>query len=132
MPDDTGAWIPRKELQRRLRAMGCRVSEAQLEEWHKHDLIARPKRQSLGRGRGTVSAYPAGALLQAAAVAWLLDRVRSFDMVSWYLWTFGLLPAARGRSFLQEGIKKEMAWATEALQALEQEERSTGLAGVSP
>ena len=124
-------WVSREELLRQLRKEGYRVSKAQLKRWHRARLVEPPRRKPLGRGRGTVSEYPQGALLQAAAVAHLLRQVRDLEMVEWYLWCYGLLRASRGRAFLQRAVRTRVKWAQEALRAYEREERDSLVDGVA-
>jgi hypothetical protein len=80
--------LTRQELRTALRGGGIRVSEVQLEQWHKKGLLSRPRGSSLGRGRGMESRYPFRPP-EAAMVAGMRRKVRRLDLIGWYLWCFG-------------------------------------------
>jgi hypothetical protein len=58
-----------QQLVRELTARGLNVGYRAIEDWAARGLAPAPVRRSLGRGKGTVSEYPAGAVGQYAAVA---------------------------------------------------------------
>lgn len=60
------------ELLRKLRVLGHDVSRPTLPRWVRQGLIPAPTVQSLGRGRGARSVYPAATLGEAYAAAVLL------------------------------------------------------------
>jgi len=68
---------------------GFDVSEARLARWHREGLIPQPRQKSLGRGKGTVSLYPAGTTHQVLTLCQIRTRYRSLDEVGWRLWWHG-------------------------------------------
>jgi hypothetical protein len=68
---------------------GFDVSEARLARWHRDGLIPQPRQKSLGRGKGTVSRYPAGTTHQVLVLCQIRMRYRSLDEVGWRLWWLG-------------------------------------------
>lgn len=68
---------------------GFAVSEARLARWHREGLIPQPRQKSLGRGKGTVSRYPAGTTHQVLVLCQTRKRYRSLDEVGWRLWWLG-------------------------------------------
>ena len=62
------------------------VTVAKLRRWHSVGLIPRPRRVGLGRGRGSLSYYPAEAEEQAETVLVLLTERRNLAWVGWKLW----------------------------------------------
>lgn len=68
---------------------GFDVSEARLARWHREGLIPQPRQKSLGRGKGTVSRYPAGTTRQVLVLCQTRKRYRSLDEVGWRLWWLG-------------------------------------------
>lgn len=68
---------------------GFDVSEARLARWHREGLIPQPRQKSLGRGKGTVSLYPAGTTHQVLVLCQIRARFRSLDEVGWRLWWLG-------------------------------------------
>lgn len=81
--------ISRDELLAFLRREGFRVSPHQLLRWHDWGLLPQPRREGLGRGKGTASYYPKGAALQARALVRLLEEDRSLVEAGWGLWVLG-------------------------------------------
>src|SRR6266550_2234877 len=118
--DDAG--LTREDLRRELRKAGFRVSADQLERWHKAGLLVRPQRHALGRGKGTESRYPRFVVLQAVTVALLRRRLRSLDLISWYLLCCGFPPTDRARALLLRLAAKEHRDATKDLEEFEREE----------
>lgn len=88
---------------------GLRVSGHQLTRWNKAGLLPRPRRRSLGRGRGMASYYPAFAVVQALLIAGLLQIMRDLEDVRWAMWCFGFS--------VTEGVRQAL------LRDLEQNER---------
>lgn len=81
--------IERDAVLQYLRRKGLRTTSDQLTRWHKAGLIPRPKRQSLGRGRGMRSLYPVITLPQAHAAAFALRITRSLPEARWMVWCLG-------------------------------------------
>jgi DNA-binding transcriptional MerR regulator len=70
-------------LRRRLNNAGVTgVSAHQIERWHKAGLLPSPRHRGLGRGRGSVSAYPAGTVSQVRVILRLLERHRNLEKVA--------------------------------------------------
>jgi hypothetical protein len=82
-------WVERDDVLRFLRRRGLPTTSDQLTRWHKAGLIPRPTRESLGRGRGTRSVYPAIAVWQSHAAAFALRITRSFAEARWMVWYYG-------------------------------------------
>ncbi len=118
MPQNPG-WLTRDELRRILRSAGFRISNAQLERWHKSGLIDRPQKEYLGRGRGTVSRYPPFAPTQTLAVAFLRRHCRDLELVGWYLWCLGFPRTALARAYLRRHLKRLLEETEESFAALE-------------
>jgi len=68
---------------------GFVVSEAQLARWHRAGLLPRPRQLSLGRGKGTVTAYPSGTALQLLALCRIRVNDRSLARAGFRLWWEG-------------------------------------------
>src|SRR5438445_768462 len=59
------------------KASGFHVTKTQLARWHRAGLLPRPvRRQGLGRGKGTISIYPAGTGTQLLALLVIRTRER--------------------------------------------------------
>lgn len=68
---------------------GFQVPEARLTRWHRAGIISKPVQKSLGRGKGTVSLYPAGTSRQVLAICYLRNKHHRLDDVRWLLWFNG-------------------------------------------
>jgi DNA-binding transcriptional MerR regulator len=77
------------ELIQAAASAGFRVTGSQLRRWHRLGLVGPPRQQSLGRGRGTVTIYPPGALERVLAICRLRRDHRSLEDVRWLLWWGG-------------------------------------------
>lgn len=114
--------LTRAELRAALRAVGIRVSEVQLEQWHKKGLISRPEVRSLGRAKGRESRYPFLALPEAAMVAVMRRRVGRLDLIGWYLWCFGFPGhTPQAKVVLRRVLKRRLQGATGAMEQFERE-----------
>jgi hypothetical protein len=73
------------------RALGYRVTPAQLKRWRKLGLLPRPSRVSRGYGRGFRSVgYPAGAMAMLEALLVARKRARrSLERTAWIMWWDG-------------------------------------------
>lgn len=80
-------WIPADEVRRY--AKQHRISERRLERWRKADLIPRPRRIHLGKGKGTRSEYPAGVLNRLLAVKRIRATERRLVYIRFILWAEG-------------------------------------------
>lgn len=76
------------------------LTPTQLINWHRHGLIPRPTRRSLGRGRGMESRYPTYTVLQATAVALMQLLFRDLKRVRWAVWCLGFA--------LTEGVRRDL------------------------
>lgn len=92
--------ITRDDLLAFLKREGCRVSPYQLLRWHDWGLLPQPRREGLGRGKGTASYYPRTAALQARTLARLLAKRRSLRQAGWELWVLGFPVTAWARELL--------------------------------
>jgi DNA-binding transcriptional MerR regulator len=70
-------------------ALGVPVSARQIERWRQLGLIPKPQQRALGRGRGSVSAYPGYVAAQAAEIARLLRTRNRLDDVAMLLFCRG-------------------------------------------
>lgn len=86
-PSAATQWLIQELAQRGLTA-GPRA----IESWAAKGLAPAPVRRSLGRGRGTVSEYPPGAVDQYAAVASVMRRGRAWQVSVLKLFVRGHLP----------------------------------------
>lgn len=83
------------------RELGYPVTRAQLARWHRADLLPRPRRQSLGRGFGMVSLYPAGSAGQLLRLSELHQQERRLPHLAFELWWEGYpVPVDAARRFL--------------------------------
>jgi DNA-binding transcriptional MerR regulator len=100
------AEVPRDELLHILHRHGFSVTEHMLLRWHDKGLLPQPRREGLGRGKGTRSYYPTWAIPQAATLALALDHTRNLQEAGWATWCLGypVTPFARGvlLHFVQE------------------------------
>lgn len=118
--------LTRSELRVVLRQAGFRVSEVQLEQWHKKGLIQRPQLQSRGEGngRGKESRYPLIALLEAVLVVHFRRqyRLRWLDHVGWFVWCYGFPGhTAQARVFLERLIRRDLRKAARGMGDFESE-----------
>src|SRR5687767_8653099 len=74
------------ELMAHAKRQGFAVTAYQIERWYKQDVLPRPVRRALGRGRGTESRYPLVSLRQLVSLRELLARHRSLARARWWLW----------------------------------------------
>ena len=108
-PSDTGEGLPasgpEESTEQVLKAAvgaGCPTSHDQLVRLHRFGIIPRPRQHSLGRGKGTVTLYPAGTAELVIRAAQLKGR---FDLeeVAWTMWWDGLaVPNRLARSYLSK------------------------------
>jgi len=71
------------------RERGIDVSARQVERWRQHGLLRAPERAWLGRGKGSVSYSPAGAVNEVIAVHEVVGRYRSLDEATLMLFADG-------------------------------------------
>jgi hypothetical protein len=69
--------------------LGYTVTQAQLVRWHRTGLLPRPSQRPLGRGRGTVTAYPPGTAAQVVALCQIRDGERRLGRIAFRLWWDG-------------------------------------------
>lgn len=84
---------------------GCPTSHDQLVRLHRFGIIPRPRQHSLGRGRGTVTLYPAGTAMLVIRASGLKKR---FDLgeVAWTMWWDGLaVPDRLARSYMRKVVE---------------------------
>ncbi|WP_308464513.1 hypothetical protein [Ferrimicrobium sp.] len=62
---------PARTLLASLQEAGYFVTPRQLANWHRAGLLPKPTRKALGKGKGSVSFYPAGTSRQATAICGL-------------------------------------------------------------
>jgi DNA-binding transcriptional MerR regulator len=74
------------------------VSAHQIERWHKAGLLPSPRHRGLGRGRGSVSDYPAGTVAQVRAILRLIEPHRNLEKVAVLLKLHGYDVSARACS----------------------------------
>ncbi len=85
------------------RAHGFRPTKAQRARWHRVGLLPRAiRRQGLGRGKGTISIYPAGTGKQLLALLAIHAHERRLPSVDWKLWWEGHnVSTQRARAYLE-------------------------------
>ncbi len=100
------------QLRETATAHGHAVTPKQLLRWHTEGLLPRPEQRHLGRGRGTVTVYPAGAAAQLLALLRLHEGRRlRVERAGWALWyDCWAVPVAFARDALS---KTADAWAEE-------------------
>jgi hypothetical protein len=79
----------RDEVLQAAREADCQVSADQLARWHRAGLLPRPRQQALGRGRGTVTLYPAGTSAQVIALCRIKSQHRNLNRAAFQLWWEG-------------------------------------------
>jgi hypothetical protein len=85
------------------RAQGHPVTRTQLARWHRLGLLPRPRRQSLGRGHGMMSLYPAGTTTQLLRLRELQSRERQMTLIAFELWWEGYsVPEEAARHLLAD------------------------------
>lgn len=72
---------------------GLKLTPRCIAEWHRAGLLPRPKKQGLGRGKGSASLYPIGTAEQAIACHKELAQIRNFEVAGWQLWLRGFCVA---------------------------------------
>src|SRR5215469_9921235 len=82
------------------------LSPHQLIYWHRHGLIPRPTRRSLGRGRGMESRYPAWVVLQVTAIALMQLLFRDLESTGWAVWCMGFPLTDHARALLVREVKQ--------------------------
>jgi hypothetical protein len=80
---------PRDQVIADAARAGHAITADQLARWHRAGLLPRPRQLSLGRGRGTISVYPAGTGEQVVALCQFKDEDRRLDRVACRLWWEG-------------------------------------------
>lgn len=65
------------------------ITRSELARWHRAGLLPRPRRCSLGRGRGMESLYPLGTGEQLRALCRIHQTERRLVQVAWRLWWEG-------------------------------------------
>ena len=83
-----------RRLVQELADRGMVVGYRAIEDWAARGLAPAPARRSLGRGRGTASEYPPGAVDQYAAVASVMRRGRPWQVSVLKLLVGGYLPTS--------------------------------------
>lgn len=96
-----GTWESRTEVLQAAHEAGFSLSASQLGRLHRAGLIASPSTRSLGRGKGTVSEFPAGTSARLLRVLELQggEGAKKLSVIGWRVWweDGGALPlAARG------------------------------------
>ncbi len=79
-------WLATEEL---IARAGGGVTRSQVERWLKAGLLPRPRRRGLGRGQGTVSLYPPGAVPLLRRLLALQEETRDIGEWRWQLWLDG-------------------------------------------
>jgi hypothetical protein len=97
------------------RVRGRPVSPTQLARWHREGYLPTPKHKGLGRGRGTVSIYPAGTREQLRALCAFLSRERDAEKVAWRMWWAGYDVAEK---YVRDSLEREAADWGRAMQQL--------------
>ena len=87
--------------------MGVRITPHQLLRWHQAGLLPQPRREGLGRGKGTVSYYNKQALYQSWALADLLRRRRNLTEAGWGVWMWGFPVTDWARDLLVRELTRE-------------------------
>lgn len=84
----TEPWESRTEVLQAAHEAGCSLSAPQLGRLHRAGLIASPRTRSLGRGKGTVSEFPAGTAARLLRVMELQrqEGTKKFSIIGWRLW----------------------------------------------
>jgi hypothetical protein len=107
-------WLSRDELISLCASAGYAVTPRQLERWRKADLLPRPRREHLGKGKGTRSRYPEGTAPQLLALCELHfsgGPGRRLDELRVALWLKGfsipLAPLKRSLIALVEPLKTD-------------------------
>jgi hypothetical protein len=101
MPNEAYS-LTREALIAETRRLGYPVTPAQLRRWCDLDLLPRPKRKGLGRGRGVAVLYHPIAAWQAYALKRALEARRNLDDAGWVLWVLGFPVEAFIRPFLND------------------------------
>ena len=116
--------VTREALIAELRRVGARVTPAKLHRWTDAGLLPRPTRRGLGRGKGkgTVSVYPATALSQAFAIHSALQLSRSLDDAAWTVWLRGFPVTAYVRTLLADECAVQDRRLRQALTAMRKPE----------
>jgi hypothetical protein len=107
--------IARADLIAHAKANGYAVSVAQLERWHKADLIPRPHKRYKGKAKGTESRYPIIARDQVLALCAALEESRSFDRAMWSVWCAGFPLTELARPYLIKHADEILGAATAQL-----------------
>lgn len=84
---------------------GVPTSHDQLVRLHRFGIIPRPRQQALGRGKGTVTLYPAGT---STLVIRATELKKRFDLaeVAWTMWWEGLdIPDRLARAYLDKAAQ---------------------------
>src|SRR4051794_24359941 len=100
----TASEITRDQLLADLRKQGLKLTAHQLLRWHDWGLLPQPRREGLGRGKGTVSYYSRLAALQAGTLARVLAARRSLIDAGWALWALGFPLTSWARALLLDEL----------------------------
>ncbi len=113
------------QLRETARAHGHAITPEQLVRWHRAGLLPRPAQRHLGRGRGTVTVYPAGAAAQLVALMRLHEGGRlRVQQAGWALWWEGWPVSA---TFARDALSHAAAAWTEGVARLRDEGGDGGL-----
>lgn len=93
-----------------IRQAGATITRYQLERWLKAGLLPAPHRRGLGRGKGTVSEYPAIAVPMVKRLVELSKQTRDIHAWRWQLWLDGY-------PIDQERLQLDLVRHLEAMQA---------------
>ena len=83
------------DLLKLLAKNGIHVTQTTLARWHRQGLIPMPIQKALGRGRGSITVYPAGTEQQLLALTNIRKHFRDLDEVGFRLWLGGFPVALR-------------------------------------
>jgi len=116
------------ELITHMQAQGFTVTRPELARWHRADLLPRPERRSLGRGRGMVSVYPPGTADQLYALCLFHRSEKRLPSVAWCLWWAGYdVPMHYAWLFLEQATAAWRQGIEELEELQEHPEMLTGL-----
>ena len=86
---------------------GRNVTPTTLARWHREGLIPPPIQKALGRGRGSITVYPANTEQQLLALTKIRKHFRDLDEVGFRLWLDGFPVAPRfSRGYLKSAAEQ--------------------------